>query len=197
MQRREQQRRMILEAAAHAIASRGFHGMSMRQLAKETGRGLASFYSYFDSKDELLFSLQTQAFEALLSTLEDALTGIEDPEARFHAFILNHVRYVSSHRDVMRVLVHEAGTLPPERRATVRALKDEYYERGQEVIRAVIERAASLDEPELGRATYSVFGMLNWLYGWYQPDRHGPPEEVARTICGIATRGLADGRGVS
>ena len=33
----------ILAAAARAFAEHGYHGMSMRDLAKATGRGLASF----------------------------------------------------------------------------------------------------------------------------------------------------------
>ena len=58
----------ILEAAAAAIARDGFHGMSMRALAKATGRGLASFYTYFDSKESVLFAIQSQAFEALVES---------------------------------------------------------------------------------------------------------------------------------
>jgi len=40
----------ILDAAARAIAERGFHGMSMRDLADERGQAVASFYNYFSSK---------------------------------------------------------------------------------------------------------------------------------------------------
>ncbi len=46
----------------------------------------------------------------------------------------------------------------------------------------------------LERATYSMFGMLNWIYGWYEPARHGTPHEVARTIHRIAMSGVI-GRG--
>jgi hypothetical protein len=31
--------------------------------------------------------------------------------------------------------------------------------------------------------------MLNWIYGWYEPTRHGPPEQLARTIQHLALHG--------
>ncbi len=32
--------------------------------------------------------------------------------------------------------------------------------------------------------------MLNWIYGWYRPEVHGSPRQLARTIHGIALCGL-------
>ena len=51
-----QKRLAILDAAARAIAEHGFHGMSMRDLAGETGQVVAGLYNYFSSKDEVLFA---------------------------------------------------------------------------------------------------------------------------------------------
>lgn len=198
--RREQSREDILAAGAHAIAEHGYYGTSMRELARATGKGLATFYNYFPSKEELLYALQSGAFETLLETVEGALAQVDDPIARLHVFISNHVRYVAEHPDIMRVLVHEASALPRERRASVRTLKQRYFDIGRGLVRQIMEGGcgqpgaagpeAGLDAKELDRATYSIFGMLNWLYGWYEPEVHGTADEVARTIHNIALCGL-------
>jgi TetR/AcrR family transcriptional regulator, cholesterol catabolism regulator len=195
--RRQAQRSAILEAAARAIADRGYHGMSMRDLAGATGKGLSSLYTYFSGKEEILFALQQEAFATLTASLEEVLAGVEDPEARLYAFISHHVRYFGEHPEVMRVLVHEAGSLPPTRRRAVRRAKEGYFEIGREILRQVIARGCDeaaggpLPGPaELDRVAYSVFGMLNWIYGWYQPEVHGSPQELARTIHRIALCGL-------
>jgi len=193
----EQKRNAILEAAARAIAERGFHGMSMRDLAKETGQALASFYNYFRSKDEVIFHIQAGAFRTMIEAAEDALRGLTSPRDRLFAFIYQHVRFVAEHPEVMRVLVHEAGALAPGRRNQVRALKERYYGLGRGIVGDLFRegRGAEGDGPEgqmeLERITYGVFGMLNWLYGWYEPSRHGPPREVARSLHALALRGLA------
>lgn len=177
----------ILDAAAKAIARRGFHGMSMRELAAETGQAVAGFYNYFSSKDEVLFHIQESAFETMIAAAQDVLSGVDAPRDRLFVFIYQHVRYVAEHPDVMRVLVHEAGALPSRERAKVRALKERYNEIGREIVSALV-RAAGADELE--RMTYGVFGMLNWVYGWYEPARHGPPGEVARSLHRLALSGL-------
>ncbi|MGE5183046.1 MAG: TetR/AcrR family transcriptional regulator, partial [Acidobacteriota bacterium] len=106
----------MLQGAATPIARHGYHGMSMRDLAKATGKSLASFYHLFQSKEEILFEIQSQAFERLISTAERALAEIRDPVGHLQIFELNHVRAFAEQPDVMRVLVHEAAALPKQRR---------------------------------------------------------------------------------
>ena len=189
----------ILAAAARIIAEQGYHGMSMRELARGTGRALASFYSHYASKEDVLFALQTDAFETLIASAESALADVAAPVARLYCFILNHVRYVAGHRDVMHVLVHEAAALPPTRRRTVRALKERYFGIAKQLVEDILvegcenPRARSsgkADPSEVERTTDAIFGMLNWTYGWYDSRRHGQPQDVARTIHRIALCGM-------
>jgi AcrR family transcriptional regulator len=193
--RRETSRLAFLEAAARVIARKGFHGMSMRTLAKEMGRSLTSFYTYFESKDEVLHDIQRRAFETLLRESEEAMAGADDPATKLYAFILQHVRYVAAHHEVMQVLVHEARALPANRRRSVRRLKDKYFENLRTIVEELLEASPErgrIDDGELERLTYSLFGMLNWTYGWYAPRRHGSPSDVARSIHRLALCGLLD-----
>jgi len=197
--RREAQRAEILEAAAQAIAEHGYHGMTMRGLARATGKGLASFYNYFSSKEDLLFSLQSDAFETMANSAKAALENVREPVDQLYIFVLNYLRYAAEHKSVIRVLVHEASALPAGRRKTVRLLKEGYFNICREIVAAILaagckspgaEGTAVLDPAEVERVTYSVFGMLNWSYGWYDPKQHGTPQDVARSIHSLAICGL-------
>jgi AcrR family transcriptional regulator len=183
---RDDRRADVLQGAVAPIARLGYHGMSMRDLAKATGKSLASFYHLFESKDDILFEIQSQAFELLVVTAERALAQVDDPVGRVQIFVLNHVRYFAEQPDVMRVLVHEAAALPKSRRVQIRALKQRYFEIARDVVGAL----CACEPDELERITYSLFGMLNWIYGWYDPERHGAPEQLARTIQHLALHGL-------
>jgi AcrR family transcriptional regulator len=182
-------RQAILDAAARAIAKNGFHGMSMRELAKETGQALATFYNYFSSKEEVLFEIQSGAFETMIAGAEDALRGLKSPDDRLFAFIHRHVCYVAEHLEVMRVIVHETGALQGAERGKVRALKERYYDLGRAIVARLYGKPA--DARDLERVTYGIFGMLNWIYGWYEPARHGSPAEVALSLHRMALNGLA------
>src|SRR6185436_13292876 len=76
-------------------------------------------------------------------------------------------------------------------RRAIRALKERYFAIGRERVAAVAPRGRGRErEAELDRVTFSLFGMLNWVYAWYDPARHGAPHAVARTIHRVALDGL-------
>jgi AcrR family transcriptional regulator len=189
-------RSAIVAAAAAAIAERGFHGMSMRDLAQAVGTSLSNLYNYFASKEEILAALQREAFETLIASADEALAEVEGAAARLHVFVFHHVRYVVEHADVMRVLVHEAASLPAGDRAGVRRLKERYFQIGRGIVGELVEAGceagggAPLDDVELDRITYNLFGMLNWIWGWYRPEDHGGTRELARTIHRIVLCGV-------
>ncbi len=195
---KEQRREQILEVAASAIAQHGFHGMSMRELARATERSLASFYNYFSSKDEVLLALHTRAFDTLISTARQALGEAEDPVAQLYLFIANHVGYFIQHSEAMRVLVQEASTLPPAPRRIVRELKEGYFALAREVVERIVSEhgvraddgSAMADTAEIERVTYCLFGMMNWVFGWYEAEHHGQARDVAHTIHRLAMSGL-------
>ena len=195
LSRPEAKRAEILAAAAQAIAKHGYHGMSMRELARVTGRSPASFYNYFESKEELLFSVQRDAFTTLLESAQSVLEGVENPIGRLYLFILSHVRHFSENPAEMQVLIHEASALPPKRRSEVRRRKEAYYELLHHIVEEIMQRNRTRGRPEAAeveRTTYCVFGMLNWMYGWHEPARHGSPEVLARSIHRIILGGLAE-----
>lgn len=192
-------RERILASAAAAVARNGYHGMSMRELARAAGMSLSNLYNYFPSKEEILYALQKEAFEVLVDSAEEALRRVgEDgaggtesasPDAQLYVFVSHHVRYVVEHPAVMRVLVHEAASLPAARRRAVRRLKERYFQ----VARRIVARLMDGSDPgELDRVTYNLFGMLNWIYGWYDREAHGSPRDLAHTIHRIALCGIVD-----
>jgi AcrR family transcriptional regulator len=46
-------RQELISAAHRLFLEQGFHGTTMRQLAKESGMALGSLYTHYPSKDDL------------------------------------------------------------------------------------------------------------------------------------------------
>src|SRR2546422_9569838 len=65
--------RRLLEAAVVAFAERGYHGVSVRDLTSAIGIQAGSFYSHFDSKEELLFEIVLLAHERHQAAVRAAL----------------------------------------------------------------------------------------------------------------------------
>ncbi len=60
---------LILEAAAELFSKRGFHGVSVREIAKKCGIRESSLYNHYTSKNELLDNILTEMDAALKDRL--------------------------------------------------------------------------------------------------------------------------------
>jgi len=56
---------IILAAALNLLADRGFHGFSIRDVAKEAGVATGTVYLYFDDREDLIKKLHSQIIETV------------------------------------------------------------------------------------------------------------------------------------
>jgi len=187
----------ILEMSSRLMASRGFHGTSMRDLAEATGRSLSGLYHYFRNKEDLLYLINYHGFTALNAAWPQVAARFDDPHDRLYAFVYLHTHYYVAHMDAMRVMNWGTQVLVPERAETIVALKDRHTtdlsNAVREVVRASGQKAGGA---RVERLTYLLFGMMNWVFGWYSTGVHGNVEalidDIYRTFVG-GIRGSREG----
>lgn len=70
---RSQKRELIVRAAAKVFAEKGFDGASVADLARAAGLSPASLYTYFASREEIVFAASFAEIEDLERRVRDAL----------------------------------------------------------------------------------------------------------------------------
>jgi AcrR family transcriptional regulator len=175
----------ILRTAAAIFAEKGYHQASIRDIARATGVSLSGLYYYFDSKEELLFLIQDHAFGTLLDNLERRLAGVEDPHRRLRILMENHLRYFVDAKAEMKVLSHESESLSGEYRQRVNAKKRRLSETAAAIL-AQLRPEGGLDARV---ATFSLFGMMNWLYNWHRPGVDADTEALVEAMYQIFLHG--------
>lgn len=175
----------ILKAAAGVFADRGYHQASMRDVSRASGVSLSGLYYYVRSKEELLFRIQEHCFRSILDNLDERLDGEPDAARRLRLLIGNHLGFFLGNMREMKVLSHEAEVLEGDFRRRVNALKREYVDRTAAIVAEL--SPASGQDPRL--ATFALFGMMNWIYNWYRPDRDPPADELAERMFGLFVAG--------
>ncbi len=181
-QTRDQKLEGLLSSAAREFALRGYDRTSMRDLARASGVSLAGVYYYVQSKEELLFLIQSRNFEAVIAGMRDTLRGATDPVERLQRFIDNHLDYFATHMAEMKVLSREADALEGEFLQRVNDMKRQYTRALMDVL-AEIEKAHGPAHANRRVAAYSLFGMMNWIYTWYDPLGDVGVELLSQTIC--------------
>ena len=183
----------IVRKCARLMARKGYHGTSMRDLSQVTGRSLAGLYHHFENKEQLLYLINERGFSSLLASARQVAARELTAEQRLKALIENHVSYFAGHLSEMRVMMFGTTELSPGRNKEIHAIKGEYSSIVRNCVAAVYHNASSktLSVSELERKTFLLFGMMNWIFGWYSRKQHGSPEELAADIHETFTRGLS------
>lgn len=168
----------ILVHATEVFYDKGYEGASMRDLARSSGMSLSGLYYYFESKEKLLYLIQKHTFSTIVERLRERLEAVTDPERRIRVFILNHLEYFLTNQKAMKVLSHEAEVLKNGFGTEIAALKREYYRICVGVLDD-FKRAKKL-EFSSRMAVLSLFGMMNWIYTWYNPRVDANAEGLSR-----------------
>jgi AcrR family transcriptional regulator len=185
----------LLEHATDVFFERGYEGASMRDLSRASGMSLAGLYHYVDSKERLLYLIQRHTFATILERLHQRLEGETDPITRLRIFIRNHLEYFLANMKAMKVLSHEDDVLSGEYGEQVQTIKREYY---RICLDLVSKARASGNGSANGRgedrtAVVILFGMMNWLYTWYNPKIDGGADELTEQMTAIFLHGLFHG----
>jgi len=180
---------LILRLSAQTFADRGFEATSMREISRATSVSLSGLYHYFESKQNLLYLIQNNTFTFILERLRMRLSGIDDPAARLRILVRNHIEYFLSHPSEMKVLSHEEDALGEPVRERGAKIKRRYYALAREIFDAV---AAESPDSNLNPrvAVLSLFGMMNWIYKWHNPEVDPGAEELTDSIVGIFLHGV-------
>ncbi|MGI9108332.1 MAG: TetR/AcrR family transcriptional regulator [Pyrinomonadaceae bacterium] len=169
--RYDQKLEFILRTSARIFAEKGYHSTSMRDISRATEVSLAGLYYYCKSKEELLFLIQDNCFGHVHERLQERLRETSDAVEKLRLVIENHLSFFASNMAEMKVLSHEADSLAGEMRAHVTGRKQQYTR----LVRRILSEVQGQQEPngqpklDLTVATYALFGMMNWIYNWYDP----------------------------
>ena len=186
----------LLMKAASLIARKGFEATSMRYLAKAIDASLAGLYHYFSSKEDLLFQLQYRTFGSLLEQQQAVAAEPGTPEERFARLITGHLQFYSRHRNELKACTFELESLTGKPYETVEAIRRRYYRLMTSVVADVIGGPSSngKETRKSRHATLFLFGMLNWIFMWYEPSRHGTVEQIGQEMQELVLDGLRRGK---
>jgi TetR/AcrR family transcriptional regulator, cholesterol catabolism regulator len=182
----------ILDHATAVFCDKGYEGASMRDLSRASGMSLAGLYYYFESKERLLYLIQKHTFTTILEKLKQRLEGVADPEQRIRIFILNHLEYFMANQPGLKVLSHEDEALKNGLGSEIAGIKREYYHLCLGLMEDL--RRAQGRDFNARTAVMSLFGMINWIYTWYNPRVDGNAEDLARQMGDIVLNGITCGK---
>lgn len=94
----------VLRAAEKLFAKRGFYPTTIDDIAKEAKLAKGTIYLYFDSKEDLFFSVIEKKLGALLSKIEKGMKEPGSAWQRINTTIGVHLKFLEENRDFFKIM---------------------------------------------------------------------------------------------
>jgi AcrR family transcriptional regulator len=168
----------ILMHSMQAFNEHGYHGTTVRDLARRVGVTVPALYYHYENKQALLSTLLETSMRDVLDRCRTAAAEAGDePVARFSAMIECIVLYMANRRG-LAFLDSEIRSLEPENRARYIALRDYLEHILLDTVQAGITEG-HFATPIPADASRAVLTMCQGVATWYHPDGPLPPETIA------------------
>jgi AcrR family transcriptional regulator len=186
---RPERERQMLEVAGRSFAARGFHAVSMDQIAKQAGISKPMLYHYFGSKEGLYVAYVRQQGDALLAAMRDATEPDASPAERLWEGTLAFLRYVDEHRPGWALLYREAVSQGGPLAAEVAELRARIAAIVHRLLRSAGDPAASETSEMLAHA---FVGAGESVANWWLEHPEEPREHVAKLLVRLAGGALPE-----
>ncbi len=188
------QRETILAQAAELFARQGFVGTSMNEVATACGMSKPALYHYVRDKSQLLFEIATTHVARLHALIEEVAEGDAvypppaDATAHVRRLIERFVLEYAGARHAHRVLTEDVKFLESADQARVLELQRQVVSSFANAIAQVRPElvAADLHKP----LAMLLFGMMNWMFTWLQPDGKLSHADMAPVVADLFLGGL-------
>lgn len=177
---------IIVASAVRNFTTLGYHGTTIRDIARGADVTVAAIYHHFPSKQEILKEIMVRTMKDTISLTRTALMRVDSsPEAQLtavmHAWILFHT---SRQQDAL-IGASELRSLEADGRGLVVALRDAQEAMFREIIeRGVAEGVFRTEFPR--EAARAVINMGYAIATWYRAEGSISPTEMAERYCELA-----------
>jgi AcrR family transcriptional regulator len=173
-------RNKLLQAAEIEFGDKGFHEAGISGITYRAGVALGTFYTYFESKDEIFRALvrymSRRTRERVAERVADAPDRLTAERMGIEAFL----EFARKHKSIYRIIT-EAEFIAPEGFA--------------QAYRVNLARAADKGEIRQGDFetwAWSIMGIIVFLgmrFAEWSDER--PVSEIAETVIDLIARGIA------
>jgi AcrR family transcriptional regulator len=180
----------LLAVARRVFGRKGFHGVSMDDVAKEAGVTKPILYDHFSSKEALYLSLLDVDAEALEERIRSALAAPTGNRERITQSFQAYFDFVDEHAEGFRLLMQETVGTEDEYRSKVGQVRERIFKEVSDLI--VRESKGKIDRADADTVALGLVGMVETVA---RRDPGGPKPARRRavdTLVRLVWRGITN-----
>jgi len=190
-----ERKEQILKISTEVFYREGYEKASLQEIAKKAGITKAAIYHHFKNKEEILFNLVITISDRLISELKEIVDRKNDSVEQLKEMLTTQISYFEPDKEKVKILVEDRRFLGKKYENIIKDKQREIFE----IYKGKLEEIANtgrLKDVDIITANFSLFGIMNWLYHWYNPKGELSIEEITDDIIKMIFYGLIKEDGV-
>jgi AcrR family transcriptional regulator len=183
----------LLEAAVSLFAEKGFDATSVQEIVERAAVTKGAMYHYFKSKDDLLYEIYHGLISQQLAHLDRILSTGGPPGEQVRAIVVDLVQTTAARLAEAAIFSQEMHKLADEPMAALRAQRRRYHNALRDLIAGGQAAGVFASVASAETVALLVFGIVNQLPRWYQPDGPTSPRQLGDEVAEFVLAGLQGG----
>lgn len=191
----DEKRKRILDCALTVFTERGFHQITMDEIAAESGVAKGTVYRYFKSKEDLLDQLLVATSQMIVERFSRTFSGGHNVLDEIEVFIVDWLQFISDNHALYR-LIQAEGVIPHSgRRAKFYEYLMSNFPMAKERIVA-LNAAGELKTVSFSTVAYGILGFVDGVVNkWFRSGMSYPLRDEAPVILEVLFNGFAKEKG--
>jgi AcrR family transcriptional regulator len=184
--RRARTRAELLAAAKRLLASKGFHGTKIADIAAAADVGTGTFYLHFPTKEALFADLVKATALRAKDEIDRAKASVADPRAQARVATETFFRFADRNRDVFKILFGHSAQF----NELLREVHQLFIVDAEEShARGVAAGAFQAFRPAI--VAQGIVGLLSQVVSWWIEHDDIAIEEITETVHRMLQEGIA------
>jgi AcrR family transcriptional regulator len=177
----------ILSAGLECFSERGYYATTTRDIALRARMSPGAMYVHYPSKGELLYRLSRLGHQDALRAVRHGGRHDRDPQRQLRRRVASLASWHARHHRLARVAQYELRSLPPDRLAEIRLLRQQVTALLESDIEAGVATGAFLP-PEAHETVRAILSLCIDIARWYSPRGPRSPTELGEIYADLVIR---------
>ena len=118
----------ILKQAEKVFATKGFHNVTVAEIANASGFSIGSLYQFFEGKENLYTTMISEKHDLMYADIRKVTNAAKDITGKIEALIDAHLRFIEKNTDFCRLFIKGENAALSEAMTSLREkIIDDYF----------------------------------------------------------------------
>jgi AcrR family transcriptional regulator len=185
----QRKRKAVIAEAARAFGHRGFHNVSLDEVAIALNVSKPTLYNYVKSKHELLYECYNLALDFGDEVMRDVTTLDGSGLDKLRTFITRYIRMLTEQLGPAAVF-YEFYSMRPNDREKIQRRRRGFDKIFRNLVsEGIADGSIAPCDPKL--AVFWFMGSISGIPRWFDPEGELSGEDIANAFVAFMTNGLA------